>query len=94
MTTVPESLFAAALGLALVAGCADHRVDRSDDEAMMIYRDCMAGAPPQLNSADMSSTISSSGTASANTSIAANAQTQQEEAQHLRCMQLAGWKED
>lgn len=94
MTPEPRTLLAAGLALSLLSGCADHRVDRSDDEAMLIYRDCMAGAPPQLNSADMSSTISSSGTANKNTSIAANAQTQQEEAQRLRCMQLAGWDTD
>jgi hypothetical protein len=78
----------------VVVACADRRLDRSDDEAMMVYRECMAGAPPALNSAEMSSTLSNSRTADANTSIAANARTQQEESHELHCMQLAGWKKE
>ena len=85
-------LLGAGFCLAVLAACADHRVDRSDDEAMMVYRDCMAGAPPQLNSPDMTSTVSNSTLADKNTSIAARAQTQQEQAQQTRCMQLAGWE--
>jgi hypothetical protein len=90
----PGVLLGAGFFLALLAGCADHRVDRSDDAAMMVYRDCMTGAPPQLNSADMNTTVSSSKLADQNTSIAARAQTQQEQAQQTRCMQLAGWEQD
>ena len=89
-----KAFLIAVLVMILTMACTDHRLNRSDEEAMMVYRECMAGAPPQLNSADMSSTISNSATANRNTSIAANAQTQQEEAQRLRCMQLAGWEPD
>ena len=89
--SLPRALLTSGFCLALLAGCADHRVDRNDDEAMMVYRECMASSPPQLNSSNMSSTISNSAMANKNTSIAANAQTQQEESQRIRCMQLAGW---
>jgi hypothetical protein len=80
------------LASGLTAGCADHRIDRSDEEAMMVYRECMSGSPPQLNSSDMSSTISNSSTVDKSTSIAAKAQTQQEQSQQIQCMQLAGWE--
>ena len=81
------------LALLMLLGCADHRVDRSNQEAMAIYRECMAGMPPQLNSADMSATISSSPAANQNTSIAANARTRQEQSQEILCMQQAGWED-
>lgn len=78
--------------LAVIGGCSDHRLNRSDEEAMLVYRECMSGAPPQLNSADMSSTISNSAAVNKNTSIAANAQTRQEQSQQMLCMQQAGYE--
>ena len=92
LMTALKTLIAIALNIIFFAGCADHRVDRSDEEAMMVYRECMSGMPPQINSADMSSTISNSSVANKNTSIAANVQTQQDQSQQIRCMQQAGWE--
>jgi hypothetical protein len=78
--------------ISITAGCDDHRVDRSDEEAMMVYRDCMGGPPPQVNSATAAATISNSGTVNKNTSIAANVQTQQEQNRETECMRMAGWE--
>lgn len=76
----------------LLGSCADHRVDRSDDEAMMIYRECMADMPTAAASADMSGAISNAPVANENTSIAANARSRQEQDREIFCMQQAGWK--
>jgi len=78
--------------LVFFMGCSDHRLDRSDEEAMMVYRECMNDHSPQPNSAGMTATITNAKTADPNTSIAANTQTQQEQNQHLRCAQLAGYE--
>ncbi len=87
-----KSKLAFLLLLCITVACADHRLNRSDEDAMMVYRECMGGAAPQLNSSNMSSSISNSNTFNKNTSIAANAQTLQEQSQQIHCMQLAGWE--
>lgn len=76
----------------LLSACADHRVNRPDEDAMMIYRECMAGMPGAVTPAAMSNTISSSPSANENTSIAANARTRQEQDHEIYCMQQAGWE--
>ena len=76
----------------LLGSCADHRVDRPDDEAMMIYRECMADMPTAAASADISGAISNAPVANENTSIAANARSRQEQNREIFCMQQAGWK--
>ena len=85
------SVLITGLLLAGLSGCADKRLDRGDEEAMMVYRECMNDYPPQPNSAGTTATITNAKTADPNTSIAANTQTQQEQSQHLHCSQLAGY---
>lgn len=82
-------------GLAVVfaSGCTDRRLNRSDEDAMAIYRECMNSMPPQVNSADMSATISNASTVNPNTSIAANTATRQEQSQHILCAKQAGYEE-
>ena len=75
-----------------LGSCADHRVERPDDEAMMIYRECMADMRGAVASADMSGAISNTSVANGNTSIAANARTREEQNHDIYCMQQAGWK--
>ena len=67
-------------------GCADSRAQRSDEEAMMHYRDCMSRMPPQLNAHDLSG---SEHVASAS----AGAGSRREARQHSECVQQAGWEE-
>lgn len=93
MTTVKDFLLVG-VAVTLLSGCTDHRLNRSDEEGMMVYRECMSEMPPQVNSADMSATVSSSPTANQNTSIAANAQTRQEQSQQILFMKQAGWEEE
>jgi len=76
----------------LLGSCADHRINRSDDEAMMIYRECMADMRAIVASADMPEAISNASTANGNTSIAANARSRQEQNHDIFCMRQAGWK--
>lgn len=66
-------------------GCADSRVQRSDEEAMILYRDCMSGAPPLWNSSDASAGLGSEHVASAS----ANADSRRESRQQRECMQRA-----
>jgi hypothetical protein len=77
----------------LLIGCADQRIDRSDEEAMMIYRDCMEGVSGKTSGSSISSVISSSDGVDKDTSIAANVQTKQEREREIECMRMAGWRE-
>lgn len=70
-------------------GCADSRVQRSDEEAMMLYRDCMGGMPPQWEPGDTSAALDSEHVASAS----AGAETRRESRQHIECAQRASWEE-
>lgn len=70
-------------------GCADSRVQRPDDEAMLMYRDCIAGAPAQWDPGDTSAALGSKHVASA----AATADSRREARQQIECMQQAGWEE-
>ena len=69
-------------------GCADSRVQRSDDEAMLLYRDCMSGTP-QWASSDVSAVLGSEHVASASVS----ADSRRDSRQRNDCMQRAGWEE-
>ena len=70
-------------------GCVDSRVQRSDEEAMMLYRDCMGGLPPHWNSNDVSAELDSEHVASAS----AGADSRRERRQHNECVQRAMWEE-
>ena len=70
-------------------GCTDSRVQRPDDEAMMMYRDCMGGTSPQWDSSDASAELDSEHVASAN----AGANTRRHSRQHNECVQQAAWEE-
>lgn len=70
-------------------GCADSRVQRSDEEAMMRYRDCMSGTPPPWDSNDVSAGLGSDHVAS----TSANADSRRESRQRNECMQRAAWKD-
>ena len=45
--------------------CTDSRMQRSDEEAMMLYRDCMGGMSPQWDPMDTSANLGSEHVASA-----------------------------
>lgn len=64
-------------------------MQRSDEEAMMIYRECMSGTPPQWGPGDVSDALGSEHVASAS----AGADSRREARQHTECVQRAGWKE-
>jgi hypothetical protein len=70
-------------------GCADSRVQRSNDDAMMLYRLCMGGTPQQWESSDVSASLGSEHVASAS----ASADNRRESRQHIECAQRAGWEE-
>lgn len=70
-------------------GCADNRARRSDEQAMMIYRDCMGGMPPHWEANDASAGLGSKHVASAG----AGADSHRESRQHIECVQQAGWEE-
>ncbi len=70
-------------------GCADSRVQRSNEEAMMFYRDCMVGMPPHRDASDVSAQMGSEHVASAG----ASADSRRESRQHIECVQRAGWEE-
>ncbi|MDX1459935.1 MAG: hypothetical protein R3348_02665 [Xanthomonadales bacterium] len=76
----------------LLGGCIDHRVDRSDDQAMMIYRECMSDMRTTMGTAKMSGAISNAPIANENTPLAANARSREEQNREIHCMQQAGWK--
>ena len=77
------------LVIGFCSGCMDSRVQRADEEAMMLYRDCMSGTPPQWESSDMSRALGSEHVASA----AVSADSLRESRQHNECAQRAGWEE-
>jgi hypothetical protein len=87
------SIYEKAVTIILVVGscfgCADSLVQRSDEEAMMLYRDCMGGTPAQWDSTDMSAALGSEHVASAS----ASADSRRESRQHIDCVQRAGWEE-
>jgi len=72
------------------SGCADNRTQRSDEEAMMLYRDCMSGMPLHRSSTDVSAALGSEHVASAS----AGADSHREARQHDECVQRAGWEEN
>ena len=74
----------------LGVGCADQRVPRADDEAMLLYRDCMNGMPQSWDATLPESSFSNQATRqSVNAATASSA-----EAKRLsECSQLAGWEE-
>ena len=74
--------------IAFCSGCADSRTQRPDDEAMMLYRDCMSGMPEQWSSNDMSAALGSEHVAS----VGASADSHREARQQRECMQRADWK--
>ena len=69
--------------------CADSRMQRPDEEAMMLYRECMNGTPAQWNSSEVSAALGSEHVASAG----ASADSRRESRQTTECMQRAGWEE-
>jgi hypothetical protein len=77
------------LVIASCVGCADSRAQKSNDEAMMLYRDCMGGPPPQWESSDVSASLDSEYVASAS----ASADSRRESRQHIECARRAGWEE-
>ena len=62
--TRSEKIAIIALAILSCFGCADSRVQRSDEEAMMMYRYCMEGMPPQWDSRDVSAGLDSKHVAS------------------------------
>ncbi len=70
-------------------GCVDSRVQRSDEEAMMLYRECMGGAPAHWTSSDVSAGLGSEHVAS----TTAGADSHRDTRQHHECVQQAGWRE-
>lgn len=91
MTIFPRNVVLVAC-CSLLSSCADHRLNHSDEQAMMIYRECMADMRATVASADMSEAISNAAIANENTSIAANARSRQEQNHDIFCMRQAGWK--
>jgi hypothetical protein len=84
-----EKIAIIALVIVTCCGCADTRMQRSDEEAMLIYRDCMGGMPPPWESGDVSAGLGSKHVASAS----AGADSRRESRQHTECMQRAAWEE-
>ncbi len=87
--TVPGRALAIILAICSIAGCADSRVQRSDEEAMMLYRECMGGAPAHWTSSDVSAGLGSEHVAS----TTAGADSHRDTRQHSECVQRAGWEE-
>lgn len=87
--TFPGRALVIILALCSFAGCADSRVQRSDEEAMMIYRDCMGSMPQQWDSGDVTAGLGSEHVASAR----AGADSRRDSRQHNECVQRAGWEE-
>ena len=77
----------------VITTCADNRANRPDEEAMLIYRDCMDHAPKQWDAYDASAALSNKknkGTAS----FDVNVKTAHENREQLNCLQQAGWNND
>jgi hypothetical protein len=88
--TRSEKIAIIALAILSCFGCADSRVQRSDEEAMMMYRYCMEGMPPQWDSRDVSAGLDSKHVAS----VSASADSRRQSRQHTECMQRAAWEEE
>ena len=74
-----------ALLIAFCTGCASDRAMRSDEEAMMMYRDCMGGMSQQWDSSDVSAGLRSEHVASPG----AGADSHRDSRQHIECAQRA-----
>ena len=78
---------------ATAIGCADHRAVRDDDEAMLVYRDCMNAMPQSSSNYRDSAALANHDNAAMNASMNSTVQAQREQREQMRCMQAAGRKE-
>jgi hypothetical protein len=76
--------------LMLCAGCADHRVPRADDEAMLVYRECMNAMPQRQ---ELNPTHEALANSEVRQSVSAATRSQGEQKSHIECARLAGWDE-
>jgi hypothetical protein len=80
-----------AVGAVVLAACADHRTDLSDEAGMAIYRDCMNAMPQGPDTHAVGGALSASGAGqpvSVSAATSSNAQAQKE----IDCARTAGWK--
>lgn len=73
------------LVIGFCCGCANTSEPRADEEAMMLYRDCMSGSPPPRDSSDVSAGLNSEHVASAN----AGSDNRRESRHHNECVKRA-----
>jgi len=86
-----KSIAAVCLVAIVGIGCADQRAHRPDDQAMLIYRDCMNGTPREWEASASTAALSDPGTRQTASFDAAVDSKRQEQAE-IECARIAGWQ--
>ena len=79
-----------AMAAIVSVACTTEFERRGDDEAMLLYRECMNASPQQSNPIPTQDALSSNSTRQ---SVSSVTRSQREAESEMECARLAGWEE-